>query len=211
MLDVQVVNHTMLRLNIGERTSLNRDVKIIHTLAPHESFCLSACRSEPGLICFQPAGKLQHSIAHGMAAVSFVFDKTLCVWSEIPEWAAGTVPVIGGHKVQFMTSCKSSFAGEQDETSHYQWSPSIRLQPLLDLVQPSGAGSSPDRNRAPRVARHLACQAAQGGLLQSSFCVGVVPSRTRAGEPCCSCMSVSRGSKQRKLQETDQPCQPAHG
>lgn len=58
MSDVQVVNHTMLRLNIGERTSLNRDVKIIHTLAPHESFCLSACRSEPGLICFQPAGKL---------------------------------------------------------------------------------------------------------------------------------------------------------
>ena len=55
---MQVVNHTMLRLNIGERTSLNRDVKIIHTLAPHESFCLSACRSEPGLICFQPAGKL---------------------------------------------------------------------------------------------------------------------------------------------------------
>ena len=56
-MDVQVVNHTMLRLNIGERTALNRNVKIIHTLAPHESFCLSACRSEPGLICFQPAGE----------------------------------------------------------------------------------------------------------------------------------------------------------
>ena len=67
---LQVVNHTMLRLNIGERTSLKRDVKIIQTLAPHESFCLSACRSEPGLICFQPAGKL--STQQCMAAVLFV-------------------------------------------------------------------------------------------------------------------------------------------
>lgn len=54
---MQVVNNTMLRLNVGERTSLNRDVKIIHTLAAHESFCLSALRDEPGLICFQPAGE----------------------------------------------------------------------------------------------------------------------------------------------------------
>lgn len=64
--------------------------------------------------------------------------------------------------------------------SHYQWSPSIRLQPLLDLARPSGAGGVPGKDAA-RVARHLACQAAQGGLLQASFCVGVIPSRSRAG------------------------------
>ncbi len=74
-------------------------------------------------------------------------------------------------------------SGEQDETSHYQWSPSIRLQPLLDLVKPSGKGDTPDKDSAQRIARHLACQAAQGGLLQASFCVGVVSSRSRAGDP----------------------------
>ncbi len=50
----------MLRLNVGERASLNRDVRTISTLASQESLCLSALRSEPGLICFQPAGETAH-------------------------------------------------------------------------------------------------------------------------------------------------------
>ncbi len=37
---------------------------------------------------------------------------------------------------------------------------------------------------AARVARHLACQALQGGLLQASFCIGVVPSACRSGGAC---------------------------
>ena len=158
----------MLRLNVGERTSLNRDVKTISTLAPQESLCLSALRSEPGLICFQPAGETAASqrAAHAAVAITKVVQPIFR-----KERGASLLTIWHGH------------LGEQDETSHYQWSPSIRLQPLLDLVKPSGEGNTPNRESVPRVARHLACQAAQGGLLQASFCVGVVCSPSRAGKP----------------------------
>jgi hypothetical protein len=55
-LQLQVVNGTMLRINVGESTGVARDVKVLCTLEPHERFCISAVRSEPGLILFQPAG-----------------------------------------------------------------------------------------------------------------------------------------------------------
>ncbi len=56
----------------------------------------------------------------------------------------------------------------------------MRLQPLLDGVQPNTSSDEPARPRS-RVARHLSCQATQSGLLQASFCIGVRPSPARAG------------------------------
>lgn len=74
-------------------------------------------------------------------------------------------------------------SGVAPESSHYQWSPSVRLQPLVESVQPNTSVEPPAQSQA-RVARHLSCQATQSGLLQASFCIGVLPSRTRAGVPC---------------------------
>ena len=91
--------------------------------------------------------------------------------------------------MQPLINCMSASQGEEEEGregagSQYQWSPSIRLQPLLDLVPPARQVPGSPAGQAlavGRVARHLACQAAQGGLLQASFCIGVVPSACRAG------------------------------
>ncbi len=83
-----------------------------------------------------------------------------------------------------MGLCLIAGSGAAPEDSHYQWSPSVRLQPLLDAVQASTTSNEPARPRS-RVARHLSCQATQSGLLQASFCIGVRPSTACAGVlPC---------------------------
>ena len=79
-------------------------------------------------------------------------------------------------------------SGVAPDSSHYQWSPSVRLQPLLESVRPNTSVEPLAQSQA-RVARHLSCQATQSGLLQASFCTGVLPSRMRAGVPCLSLLS----------------------
>lgn len=74
-------------------------------------------------------------------------------------------------------------SGTASEASQYQWSPSVRLQPLLDNVPASTTASDEPAQARARVARHLSCQATQSGLLQASFCIGVRPSTARAGAP----------------------------
>lgn len=75
-------------------------------------------------------------------------------------------------------------SGVAPDSSQYQWSPSVRLQPLVESVQPN-TSVEPSAQSRSRVARHLSCQA-KSGLLQASFCIGVLPSGTRAGVPCLS-------------------------
>ena len=80
----------------------------------------------------------------------------------------------------YLDLCRFAGSGAASEESQYQWSPSVRLQPLLDGVQANTTSDEPARPRS-RVARHLSCQATQSGLLQASFCIGVRPSTARAG------------------------------
>jgi len=57
---VQIVNSTMLSLNVGEQSSVKKAVIILATIAPGEAYSMPALRKEPGLICFRPAGRLSH-------------------------------------------------------------------------------------------------------------------------------------------------------
>jgi hypothetical protein len=54
----QVVNKTMLRLNVGERAALSKGLRTLATLGPDGHFRLPVLRAETGLMCFQPAGAL---------------------------------------------------------------------------------------------------------------------------------------------------------
>ena len=73
-------------------------------------------------------------------------------------------------------------SGAAPEESPYQWTPSVRLQPLLDSVEANvRVGLQRGQGEQPRIARHLSCQANQSGLLQASFCIGVTPSQDRTG------------------------------
>ena len=54
----QVVNKTMLRLNVGERSALSKGLRLLATLGPDADFRLPVLRAETGLMCFQPAGAL---------------------------------------------------------------------------------------------------------------------------------------------------------
>ena len=55
MVPCQVVNRTVLRVSVGERAAVGKDVRLLATLAPDQAFTLPLLRDEPGLICFQPA------------------------------------------------------------------------------------------------------------------------------------------------------------
>ena len=57
---VQIVNSTMLSLNVGEQSSVKKAVIILATIAPGEAYSIGVLRKEPGLICFRPAGRLSH-------------------------------------------------------------------------------------------------------------------------------------------------------
>lgn len=53
---LQIVNSTMLSLNVGEQSSVKRAVTVLATIAPGEAYSMPVLRKEPGLICFRPAG-----------------------------------------------------------------------------------------------------------------------------------------------------------
>ena len=64
---LQIVNSTMLTLNVGEQSSVKKAVSVLATIAPAESFCMPVLRKEPGLICFRPAGESTHINANHCA------------------------------------------------------------------------------------------------------------------------------------------------
>ena len=66
---LQIVNSTMLTLNVGEQSSVKKAVSVLATIAPAESFCMHVLRKEPGLICFRPAGEGIHKNANHLAAL----------------------------------------------------------------------------------------------------------------------------------------------
>ena len=53
---LQILNSTMLSLNIGEQSSGKKAMTVLATIAPGEAFSMPVLRKEPGLICVQPAG-----------------------------------------------------------------------------------------------------------------------------------------------------------
>ena len=53
---LQILNSTMLSLNIGEQSSGKKAMTVLATIAPGEAFSMPVLRKEPGLICVRPAG-----------------------------------------------------------------------------------------------------------------------------------------------------------
>ena len=53
---MQIVNSTMLSLNVGEQSSGKKAMIVLATIAPGEVYSMPVLRKEPGLICVRPAG-----------------------------------------------------------------------------------------------------------------------------------------------------------
>ena len=178
---LQVVNWTELELRVGLRTAVSREINLVGSLPPGQQCWLPAVRAESSMLHVQPAGAqsgggLLTGICWAVYCIQTGRRVSACLSSRMLSLQASDAGVLeqGDEAEQGVSAV--CLAGLKYAM---QWSPGIRLQPLLDLA---AAAATAAKSHSRRVARHVPCKEQGGGSKHQRFHLGVVMHPSSAGQ-----------------------------